>query len=252
MMNSMMGKKSSEFEQRRIVIVGGSSGMGLATAQLLQSGGAEVIVVGRSEERLERARATLPPQPLVTIVPADMTTRAGRDAIVAHSAGVTDLVITAADLAYGPVADFTESNADKVVRSKLIAPFFLAQAFARILPANGSITFVSGIAAERPIRGGAWTGIVNAGLNAMVRGLAIELAPIRVNTVSPGWIDTPLWDQIRPDLAQREAMFADMRAKIPSRRIGRPEDVAHAIAATIGNGFMNASTLYVDGGQRLT
>ncbi len=241
-----------DFANRRIVIVGGSSGMGLATAQLLQAEGAAVIIVGRSAERLEQARATLQSLQPVILVRADMTANAGRGTISAHSAGVTDLVITAADLAYGPAADFTEAMVDKVIQSKLIAPFFLAQAFAKILPTTGSITFVSGIAAERPIRGGAWTGIVNAGLNAMVRGLAIEFAPIRVNTVSPGWVDTPLWEQIRPDLSQREALFAEMCQKIPSRRIGRPEDVAQAIAAAIGNGFMNASTLYVDGGQRIT
>lgn len=240
------------FANRRILIVGGSSGMGLATAQLLQAEGAAVVIVGRSAERLEQARAALQSQPPAILVQADMTTSAGREAISAHSAGVTDLVITAADLAYGPIADFTEAMVDKVINSKLIAPFFLAQAFAKVLPNTGSITFVSGIAAERPIRGGAWTGIVNAGLNAMVRGLAIEFAPIRVNTVSPGWVDTPLWDQIRPDSAQRDAMFAEMCQKIPSRRIGRPEDVAQAIAAAISNGFMNASTLYVDGGQRIT
>lgn len=241
-----------DFANRRIVIVGGNSGMGLATAQLLQAEGAAVIIVGRSAERLEQAGATLQSSHPVVLVQADMTTSAGRETISAHSAGATDLVITAADLAYGPVGDFTEAMVDKVIQSKLVAPFFLAQAFAKALPITGSITFVSGIAAERPIRGGAWTGIVNSGLNAMVRGLAIEFAPIRVNTVSPGWVDTPLWDQIRPDHAQRDALFAEMCQKIPSRRIGRPEDVAQAIIAAISNGFMNASTLYVDGGQRIT
>ena len=103
----------------------------------------------------------------------------------------------------------------------------------------------------RLIPGGALTGAVNGGLNALVRGLALELAPIRVNTVSPGWVETPIWEEIMPDTAQREARFQAMREKIPARRIGQPDDIAHAIETVIHNGFMSGSTLYVDGGQRL-
>jgi len=94
------------------------------------------------------------------------------------------------------------------------------------------------------------TGTVNGALNAMVRGLAVELAPIQVNAVSPGWVDTPFWEGIMTE-EQKAAAFKTMSAKIPARRIGRPQDVAEAIETTMTNGFMSGSVLYVDGGQRL-
>ena len=81
--------------------------------------------------------------------------------------------------------------------------------------------------------------------------MAIELAPVRVNTVSPGWVETPMWEHIAPDETKREEIFNTMRAKIPARRLGKPEDIAQAIETVITNGFISGSTLYVDGGQRL-
>jgi NAD(P)-dependent dehydrogenase (short-subunit alcohol dehydrogenase family) len=241
-----------EFKDKKVIIIGASSGMGLATAMRLQLKGAHIVMVGRNKEKLQdAAKSVTKDQDQLTIIAADMTTSEGRETIMKASGAIDHLVVTAADLAYMPIKDFTTEAAEQVVRSKLLAPLFLAQAVLPILAKNGSITFVSGIAAERPIPGGALTGAVNGGLNALVRGMAIELAPIRVNTVSPGWVETPIWQQVMPDEAKREETFAVMRAKIPARRIGQSEDIAQAIESVIANGFMSGSTVYVDGGQRL-
>jgi NAD(P)-dependent dehydrogenase (short-subunit alcohol dehydrogenase family) len=236
---------------KTVVVVGASSGMGFATAAHLHQLGATVVMVGRNEERLRDAANEISEhgERLITIA-ADMTVAQDRQRILASVDELDHLIVTAADLAYMPIADFTEAAAMQVVQSKIIAPFFLAQAAMSKMKPGGSITFVSGIAAERPIAGGTMTGTVNGALNAMVRGLAIELAPIRVNAVSPGWIDTPLWKNIMSDERKAEA-FSAMSAKIPARRIGTPQDVAEAIETSMTNGFMSGSVLYVDGGQRL-
>jgi NAD(P)-dependent dehydrogenase (short-subunit alcohol dehydrogenase family) len=241
-----------EFKDKKIVIIGASSGMGLATAARFHLKGAHVVMVGRNKEKLQdAAKSFIKYQDQLTIVAADMITPEGREAIMKASGAIDHLVVTAADLAYMPTKDFTPEVAEQVVQSKLLAPLFLAQAALPILAKNSSITFVSGIAAERPIPGGALTGAVNGGLNALIRGMAIELAPIRVNTVSPGWVETPIWQKVMPDEAKREEAFSAMCAKIPARRIGQPEDIAQAIESVIANGFMSGSTVYVDGGQRL-
>ncbi len=241
-----------ELQNKRIIVIGASSGMGLATASLFHQKGAHVVMVGRNEAKLQKAaRAIADNDDRLTLIAADMTTDEGRRTIMEASGAIDHLVVTAADLKYMPIKDFTVEAAEYVIQSKLLAPLFLAQAALPILAKDGSVTFVSGIAAERPIPGGALTGAVNGGLNALVRGMAIELAPIRVNTVSPGWVETPLWQHIIPDEVKREEAFAAMRAKIPARRIGQPEDIAKAIESVVTNGFMSGSTVYVDGGQRL-
>jgi hypothetical protein len=104
------------------------------------------------------------------------------------------LVVTAADLPYGPVMELTESDLMRAVRSKFLGPVFAAQESAARINSGGSITFTSGIAAHRPMRGGSAAAAINSGLEGLVRALAIELAPLRVNAVSPGWTDTPIWD----------------------------------------------------------
>src|SRR4051812_3579182 len=231
---------------KTVIIIGASSGMGLAAASYLHGLGATVVMVGRNEARLLQAANEVSRNGArVTTIVADMTVAQDRQRIMESVGELDHLIVTAADLVYLPVKDFTEEAAMQVVQSKIIAPFFLAQAATPKIKPGGSITFVSGIAAERPISGGTMTGTVNGALNAMVRGLAVELAPIRINTVSPGWIDTPLWKNIMSDERKAES-FQAMSAKIPARRIGTPQDVAEAIETVMTNGFMSGSVLYVD------
>jgi NAD(P)-dependent dehydrogenase (short-subunit alcohol dehydrogenase family) len=115
--------------------------------------------------------------------------------------------------------------------------------------ATGSITFTSGVAAYRPSPGSSVLATANGALEALARTLAVELAPIRVNVVSPGWVDTPIWD----DLAgpAKHDRLAAMAARLPAGRIGRPEDIAQAFRALIGNEFITGTTLHVEGGHRL-
>jgi NAD(P)-dependent dehydrogenase (short-subunit alcohol dehydrogenase family) len=114
---------------------------------------------------------------------------------------------------------------------------------------GASITFTSGIAAHRPGPGASMTAAVNGALEALARALALELAPIRVNVVCPGWTDTPLWDTIAADT--RADRLAAMATRLPAGRIGQPPDIAQAFLALIRNGFITATVLHVDGGQRL-
>lgn len=232
-----------------VVVVGASSGMGLAASRRSWELGHVVCMVARDPVRLREAAAGIGSE-RVHAVSADVGTGEGRARIVAAMDRIDHLVVTAADLVYKPSRELSEDELMRAVRSKVIGPYLLAAAAASKMPPDGSVTLVSGVAAERPIAGGSATGMVNGAINAMVRGLALELAPIRVNAISPGWVETPLWDEIATP-ERRETLFAAMRERIPARRIVTVDDVARSIEMVMTNPGISGTTLYVDGGQRL-
>jgi len=151
------------------------------------------------------------------------------------------------------VSTLSEIDLMRAVRSKFLGPVFAAQeASSRIRP-GGSITFTSGIAAQRPMRGGATAAAVNSGLEGLARALAIELAPVRVNVVSPGWTDTPIWDRIAGAAPRnwKQESFDAMALRLPVGRIGQVGDIAQAFMFLMKNQFVTGSVVDVDGGHRL-
>ena len=233
-----------------VVIIGGSSGMGLAVARRCLAGGASVVIAGRSPRRLEEARTELACPGQLQAVAADIGDRAQVAALFEQAGTVRHVVVTAADLPYGPVVALTEDSLMRAVRSKLLGPFFAAQEAAPRMTAGASMTFTSGIAAYRPAPGGSLAAIVNGALESMVRAFALELAPIRVNAVSPGWVDTPLWDQLAtPDAKQ--ARLSQMAARLPGNRLAGPADIAHAISYLIEDDYVTGTVLHAEGAQLL-
>jgi len=231
-----------------VVVIGGSSGMGLAVARGCLAAGATVVIAGRSAERLAAARAQL--GEAVQTVQADIGDAATVAALFEQVGALRHVVVTAADLPYGPVRTLTEEQLMVGVRSKILGPFFTVQQAAPRMDAGGSITFTSGIAAYRPIPGGSLGAAVNGALESMVRAFALEFAPIRINAVSPGWVDTPIWDRIAAPEARRER-FADLSARLPGGRIAAPDDIARAIAYLMDDSFVTGTVLHAEGGQLL-
>ena len=233
-----------------VVVIGGSSGIGLAVARRSLADGATVVIAGRSRERLDAARAELGRPGRLDAVVADIGDRAQVATLFEHAVTVRHLVVTAADLPYGPVTALTDESIMRAVRSKFLGPIYAAQHAAPRMTAGASITFTAGIAAYRPAPGGALAAIANGALESMVRAFALELAPIRVNAVSPGWVDTPLWDQLAtPDAKQ--ARLSQMAARLPARRLAGPADIANAVSYLLGDDFVTGTVLHAEGGQLL-
>lgn len=241
----------SKIVNDKVLIAGGGSGMGLALAKRCLDVGSNVIIVGRNEDKLRRATQELGrPESLVAI--ATDIAQEGQVADLFKRTGQLDhIVSTAADIegAYELLPALKLEAAQRVVESKFYGPLLLAKHGAPMLSGEGSITFVSGIAAYRPAARGSVVAAVNAALEGLVRALAIELAPIRVNAVSPGWVNTPIWSSVAGD--RKDDMLSAMAARLPVGRVGDPEDIADAISFLMGNTFTTGTTLHVEGGHRL-
>ncbi|QKD02764.1 SDR family oxidoreductase [Mesorhizobium loti] len=236
---------------QKILIVGGGSGMGLALARRCVEAGAEIVIAGRSKDRLRQAREALGNPTRLTVAVVDITREEQVAALFARIGGLDHIVSTAADIegAYRLLPELDLKAAQRVVDSKLFGPLLLARHGAPRLAATGSMTFVSGIAAYRPAARGSVVAAVNAALEGLVRALAVELAPIRVNAVSPGWVDTEIWAQVAGD--RKAETLAAMAERLPVGRVGQPDDIADALLFLIGNGFTTGTTLHVEGGHRL-
>ncbi|MEV0427116.1 SDR family oxidoreductase [Micromonospora sp. NPDC050495] len=233
----------------RILIVGGGSGMGLALGELLLHGGAEVTIAGRSADRLAAAARRLDAPDRLRTHPVDVADDEQVRRLAGDCGQLDHVVVTAADMtgAYGPLGDLDLDAARAVLGTKVLGPWLVAKHIG-IAP-SGSLTFTSGIAAYRPAPGGSMVATANGALESLVRALALELAPVRVNAVSPGWVDTPIWDTFAGDAKQ--ARLAAMAERLPGGRVGDPADIARAFVAVLENSFITGTVLHVDGGHRL-
>jgi NAD(P)-dependent dehydrogenase (short-subunit alcohol dehydrogenase family) len=232
----------------QILIIGGGSGMGLALAESLLAEGASVTIAGRSADRLAGVAARLDG---LRTAQADITSEDQVKRLLAETGELDHIVVTAADAvgAYSPIADFDLAAARAIVDTKLLGPWLVAKHAGPYLLPGASITFTSGIAAYRPGPGASMIASVNGSLEALARSLALELAPVRVNVVSPGWVDTPIWTMIAGDA--KDARLAAMAERLPVGRVGKPGDIAEAFLALLRNGFITGTVVHVDGGHRL-
>jgi NAD(P)-dependent dehydrogenase (short-subunit alcohol dehydrogenase family) len=229
---------------KKVVVVGGSSGIGLATAELCKREGAEVIIASHNPDRLNAAAKQLG----VAAIAADVTSDDSVASLFRQCGTVDHVVLTAAQLRTGPF----KSVAMEDVRATLESKFWGAWRVAKSaeIRAGGSLTLVSGFLAVRPRPNSAIVGAANGALESLARSLALELAPVRVNAVSPGIIDTPIRAAM-PDAARKD-MLAKTAAALPVGRVGTGDDIARQILAFMTIGFATGSIVYLDGGALVT
>ncbi|KVT19260.1 short-chain dehydrogenase [Burkholderia sp. MSMB1078WGS] len=226
---------------KKVLVVGGSSGIGAAAATAFAQRGAVVTIASRDPAR---AGADLARSGHVRTEALDITDTAAVDAFCARAGQFDHVVISAAKTATGPLRSLPLADAQAAMDSKFWGAYRVARAID--IASGGSLTFVSGYLSVRPSASSVLQSAINAALEALARGLALELAPVRVNTVSPGLIATPLWDKLAADA--RETMYANAAQRLPARRVGRPEDVANAIVYLATTGYATGSTVLIDGG----
>jgi len=238
----------SNLSGKNVVIIGGTSGIGLATAIAASEQGAKVWAAGRSAEHMEKARkATAGKVELVTL---DTHDAEGLKALFS-SIGTIDHLVSAATGGSRTLKPFVEQTDEqfKAAFGKLWGYATVARTGAPFVAKDGSITFVSGAPARRFRPGNSALSVVGGAVENLVRCLAVELRPIRVNVVSPGIIDTALFDWMGAEKSDR---IAAMTAGQLVSRIGRPEEVASALIYLMQNGYATGTTVDVDGGQLLS
>ncbi|WP_312406299.1 SDR family oxidoreductase [Rhizobium sp.] len=226
---------------QRVLVVGGSSGIGFAVAQSAVLAGAEVTIASRSAEKLAAASQSLGTVKSAIIDTAD---EIGIEAFFQENDPWNHIVISAAQTPSGPVRKLSLDDAKKAMESKFWGAYRVARA-AR-LSERGSLTFISGFLSERPSASSVLQGAINAALESLGRGLALELSPVRVNSVSPGLIDTPLWSKMEDE--SRKSMFERVAGSLPAKTIGQPGDIANAVLFLMTTPFATGSNVRVDGG----
>jgi len=234
-------------ESKIVVVLGGSSGMGLATAKAAAAEGAQVVITGRSQEKLTAANAQLPPGSRSAAL--DVADEAGTRSLFEQLGHIDHLFITAGSVTLGAGLSADTEKLRPAMDTRFWGALYAAKYGAAQMKDGGSITLMSGVSAWRP-RPGASVGAASCGaVEAFARSLAIELAPIRVNTIQPGFIDTPLIDELVGE--RKSDLIAMQSARLPVKRIGTPEDIADAVLFLMKNGFVTGITLTVDGGHTL-
>ncbi|HEY4242547.1 MAG TPA: SDR family oxidoreductase [Kofleriaceae bacterium] len=231
-------------KDQRIVILGGTAGIGLAVAPQAAQQGARVVVASHSADRVSAAARSIPGAEGHAV---DLRDEAAVRALFDRLGAIDHLVYTAGEeLLIAPLAELDLAAARRFFELRYWGALAAVRAATPHLARTGSIVLTSGAAGHRPHAGFVVGASICAAVEGAARTLAVELAPIRVNVVVPGFVDTELWANVPPDA--RAEMFRAAAARLPAGRIGTPDDVAEHYLAFLRGRYTTGQTVIVDGG----
>ena len=244
----MVGVSDLTFEGKRIVVLGGSSGIGLATAQAAAKDGASVVIASSRKASVDQALATLPAGGEGHVL--DLADEAAVQALFASLGSFDHLVFTAGEaLQLGTLASTDVETARSFFDLRYWGAFLAAKYGSGSIRPGGSIVFTSGLAGQRPHAGWALGASMCSAMEGLTRALAVELVPIRVNIVCPGVVKSPLWGAM-PE-ADRTAIYRQTAEKLPVGHVGETEEIAEAYLYLMRQTYGTGQVLVVDGGAAL-
>jgi NAD(P)-dependent dehydrogenase (short-subunit alcohol dehydrogenase family) len=233
---------------KRVVVIGGTSGIGFAVAEAALNDHAEIIVASSSKERVDGALKRLAGG--VRGYTVDVRDEHAVEEFFGRLGNLDHLVFTAGDwgsFAGGPLAELDFSKANGVFAVRFWGALAAIKHAHKMIAPGGSITLTDGMVAHRPRRGAALSTAMAGAIEHLVRGLSVDLAPVRVNAVCPGAIHTEIWASIPED--RRTERFRQMTERQPIKRIGEPAEVAEAYLYLMRGGYTTGQILHVDGGM---
>jgi NAD(P)-dependent dehydrogenase (short-subunit alcohol dehydrogenase family) len=234
-------------DDQTVLVVGRGSGFARAIALAARDAGARVVAAGRNQETLPAAYAD---EPGIGTDYVDLTDDDSNASLSERLGQVDHVVSTGSARARGRIADVDRDAVRRSFDTKVIGPLMLAKYFAPRMSRDGSFVIFSGVAATKIVVGTMAVAITNAAADTLARSLALELAPIRVNAISPGVVDTGAWDALGE--TGKADYFADISARNPVRRIGTTDDIVRAAMFAMSSTFLTGQTLHIDGGEPLT
>ncbi|SNT41980.1 SDR family oxidoreductase [Rhodococcoides kyotonense] len=238
---------AGELSGKTVVLIGGGTGIGYRVAELVTAAGASVVLGGRTEITLTDACAQLGESAAWRTV--DTSSSASVTEFFSGIDTVDALFTTAATYVTGPIRDLSEADAQSPFESKFWGQYRVVKAALDVLADDASIVLMSGAASVRPPGAAPAYVAANAAVEGLGRGMAVELAPIRVNTVAPGTIDGHLWSERAQEV--RESAFTQYARATTLGRVGTEDEIARAVFYLFTNTYTTGSTLYPDGGYAL-
>jgi NAD(P)-dependent dehydrogenase (short-subunit alcohol dehydrogenase family) len=234
-------------KDKTILVIGRGSGMARTITLSARDAGARVVVAGLDKSALESAYQG---EDGVEAETVDLTDEDSIAALAERLGSIDHVISTASARARGRVPDLDREAVRLSFDTKVIGPLMLAKHFAPRMKEGSSFVIFAGVASAKIAVGTLAVAITNGAAEVLARSLALELAPIRVNAISPGVIDTGAWDALGEQ--GKADYFEDISARNPVGRIGREEDIAQGVMFALTNSFLTGTTLHVDGGEPLT
>ncbi|MBW4470214.1 MAG: SDR family oxidoreductase [Stenomitos rutilans HA7619-LM2] len=231
---------------QHVVIVGGSSGIGLATGTLAKQLGADVTLISREATKLKQVATQLGG---VRLAIADFADEAAIHAAFADLPTIHHVYVAAGGFVGGNVLEGSMADFRRAIDTRLWGSVHVVRAAVPKMNGTGSLTFTGGLSTDRPVAGAWATAVATAAAEQLARALALELAPLRVNAVSPGWTDTPMWDNILG--AEKQTVFSGVATQVPVKRLSLATEVAQAVIFLMNSATVTGEVLHVDSGHRL-
>lgn len=235
-----------DLKGKNVIIIGGSSGMGLATARLAFQQGASVTITGTTEAGATQAAATIG---AVAAHVLDVADEAGVNQFFAQFSAIDHVYVAAGVTKLSHILEGNVTEQLMPFNVRALGSIYVVRAAATKIQAGGSFIFTGGVSTDRPVKGAWVSGIGTSTAEQLARVLALELAPIRFNAVSPGWTDTPMWDTVLGE--NKQAVLDGVAQTLPVGRIARPDEVAEAVVFLMRNESVTGEIIHIDGGGRL-